>query len=109
MKLVPKKVKKETRGRKKKEKTKFIKRLPKEKKFIFNNGNEASNIKELADLLGEIDDYTFEHHVNEHKNDFFTWVKYVHKDERLAQTIQPIQKKEEMQRCIYKHITDNLW
>jgi len=38
--------------------------------FILLNGKRLSNIKELADIMEEIEDHVFNHHVSENHNDF---------------------------------------
>ncbi|MEM3127052.1 MAG: DUF5752 family protein [Candidatus Woesearchaeota archaeon] len=56
--------------------------------FVFNNGRKASTIKELLDEIKNIDEKTFQYHVNEKKNDFATWINDVFKEKDLAAAIK---------------------
>lgn len=100
---------KKKRGRPKKVRIKFIKRIPQEKKFVLCNGKFIANIKDLADVLGRLEDGTFAHHVNNERNDFSEWIKHIHQDHALAQKIQDIRERKKMQMTIYQHIAENLW
>lgn len=52
--------------------------------FWVNNGPILKNIEELANVLPEMSDDTFQHHVNNEKNDFSNWIRDVIGDENLA-------------------------
>jgi len=77
--------------------------------FILCNGKPVKNIKELADVMEELEDAVFNHHVNNDKNDFATWIKDVFKDIALAEKITGAKDKKHMQLVLYKHITHELW
>ncbi|MFH1506173.1 MAG: hypothetical protein ABIE94_04280 [archaeon] len=77
--------------------------------FILCNGRRLKNIKELADIMEEIEDHVFNHHVTHDKNDFAKWVHDVFQDIDLAQKIAGVKDKKHVQFIIYKHITHNLW
>ena len=79
-----------------------------EKQFALCDGRIIKDLKQLAELLKNIDDDVFYHHVNEFKNDFATWINDVFKDENLAEEIGEIKDKIEMRAEIYKHLFDNL-
>jgi hypothetical protein len=77
--------------------------------FMLCNGKPVKNIKELADVLEELEDQVFNHHVTPEKNDFATWVKDVFKDIELAEKLTGVKDKKHMQLVLYKHITHKLW
>jgi hypothetical protein len=79
--------------------------LPPEQYFILADGRALRNVKELAEILEQLEDHVFHHHVNEIKNDFATWVKDVFKDIELAEQLAAARDKRHAQLVIYKHIT----
>ncbi len=64
--------------------------------FILKNGRPIKNLHELVKALKTIDDDTFKHHVNEHKNDFANWLKDILKKEELADEIRNKKAKNEL-------------
>ena len=44
-------------------------------RFYFCNGDSVGNLDELLGKLKVIDDDCFEHHVNEERNDFASWIE----------------------------------
>jgi hypothetical protein len=66
--------------------------------FFLRNGQPIKSLSELADALEFIDDITFEHHVNEYRNDFANWIRDVIKDEKLAARIQATDNRAAMLR-----------
>jgi hypothetical protein len=77
--------------------------------FMLCNGKPVKNIKELADVLEELEDQVFNYHVTPEKNDFATWVKDIFKDVELAEKLAGVKDKKHMQLVLYKHITHKLW
>jgi len=77
--------------------------------FLLCNGKPVKNIKELADVIEELEDQIFNHHVTADKNDFATWIKDVFKDIELAEKLAGVKDKKHMQLVLYKHITHKLW
>ena len=77
--------------------------------FVLCNGKPVKNIKELADVMEEIEDTIFNYHVTPDKNDFATWIKDVFKDVELAEKLAGVKDKKHMQLVLYKHITNKLW
>jgi len=55
--------------------------------FVLHNGKVIKDLNELVQSLKTIDRKTFEYHVNDSKNDFANWIRYVFKSNRLAETI----------------------
>jgi hypothetical protein len=77
--------------------------------FVLCNGKPVKNVKELADLMEELEDHVFSFHVTPEKNDFATWVKDIFQDVELAQKLAGVKDKKHMQIVLYKHITHKLW
>ena len=55
--------------------------------FVLKNGRILKNLYELTNSLTSIDAETFRHHVNDEKNDFANWIRYVYNDEELAEHV----------------------
>ena len=89
--------------------TQTKKRTSSTKYFILCNGKKLKNIKEMADVMEHLEDYVFDHHVNDKKNDFSVWVKDVFKDVELAKKLSGVKDKKHLQLVVYKHITHKLW
>jgi len=77
--------------------------------FVLCNGKPVKNIKELADVMEELEEEVFNHHVTPDKNDFATWIKDIFKDIELAEKLAGVKDKKHMQLVLYKHITHKLW
>lgn len=72
--------------------------------FWLKEGAALRNLQDLQEALKRMAEDTFQHHVNETKNDFHNWVRDVHQDEKLAQELQkaatPTQALEAIQRRV---------
>jgi len=77
---------------------------PEEKFFILANGKPLKHVGELADILADIEDHVFKHHVTADKNDFANWVRDVFHDLELARKIVGVNDKQELQLVLYKHV-----
>jgi len=77
--------------------------------FVLCNGKPVKNMIELADVMEEMEDHVFSHHVTPEKNDFAIWVKDIFKDAELAEKLAGVKDKKHMQLVLYKHITHKLW
>ena len=62
--------------------------------FVTKDGRQIKNIKELADVLGKMNDEVFSYHANPQKNDFSNSLKDVIRDEELAKEIAGRSKTE---------------
>jgi len=82
---------------------------PAENYFVLCNGMPVKNVKELADLMDQIEDHVFNHHVRPDQNDFSKWVKEIFNDVELAEKMAGAKDKKHMQLVIYKHIAHKLW
>ena len=62
--------------------------------FWVNNGPILKNLDELSSALPEMNNETFNHHVNNEKNDFSNWIKDVIGDGKLANEILSSKSKD---------------
>jgi len=58
--------------------------------FILTGGRAIKDLKELSEVLKTLDQKTFEYHVNDSKNDFANWIRYVFRNKKLAETIEDL-------------------
>lgn len=89
-------------------KKKILENAPVEHYFILCNGQPVKNVKELADVLEEIRDEVFGHHVTSDRNDFATWIHDVFKDIELAKELAGVKDKTQTRIVLYKHIIKKL-
>lgn len=73
---------------------------PKEHYFKLRNGQELKSLNDLRKALGYMTEEEWNHHVNEVKNDFATWVKEALQNQEIYEKIKDIKKKEEMQELL---------
>lgn len=65
-----------------------------EQSFWVNNGPILKNMEELVNVLPQISDEIFRHHVNSEKNDFSTWINEVIGDKKLANDLLSSKSKD---------------
>lgn len=65
-------------------KHKLLAEVSPEKSFFLKGGKRVSSLIELLDELKVMVDNIYDHHVNEKKNDFSSWIKEVIDDTDLA-------------------------
>ncbi len=65
--------------------------------FKLHNGENIKNLPELHKALITMNEETFKHHCNEHKNDFSTWMREVLKETTLSKQIETTKKDEIIQ------------
>ncbi|RME53636.1 hypothetical protein D6783_01500 [Candidatus Woesearchaeota archaeon] len=68
----------------------------KEKFFHLWSGKDLKSIKELADHIRGISPDEFNHHVNEHKNDFANWVEHCFGEHKLATALRSCTSRTKM-------------
>ncbi|MGB9748522.1 MAG: hypothetical protein ACP5OZ_02985 [Candidatus Woesearchaeota archaeon] len=61
--------------------------IPESKYFVLKDGKRLASIQELVEALRVISDDVFYHHVNDFKNDFENWVRFVFLNNELADKI----------------------
>jgi hypothetical protein len=74
-----------------------------EQYFILRNGQPVRSLKELIEILEYIDDTTFDHHVNEYRNDFSNWIRDVIGDAELADDVEHAEDRPGMLRSLLTH------
>jgi len=77
-----------------------------DQKFWLANGKVAGSLRELYEILKDLDEETFSCHVNEEKNDFYNWVKDVYQDRKLADDLLWCTNKESMLFCLKTRIEE---
>jgi len=80
--------------------------VPEHQHFYFVNGHRVKNVKELAEIMDQIEQEVFDYHVNLEKNDFYNWVKHVFNDVELAEKLVGVTGPKHLQFTIYKHVAD---
>ncbi len=75
-----------------------------ENAFILNTGEPIMSLQALYQNLQDMDQTVFEHHANEERNDFGNWVKDIHKDYRLANSLFSAKTQEESAKAVGEHI-----
>jgi hypothetical protein len=85
-----------------------IQQAPAEHYFVLVDGRVLRNIKELADIMDDMADHVFQHHVNWERNDFAKWAEDVFKDMELADKLRKASGKQHTQIVIYRHLLDKL-
>lgn len=69
------------------------KNVPLEKCFWVNNGWIIRNLEELPIALDNMNDKTFNYHVNRNKNDFSNWIGDVIGDKILANALEKVRDR----------------
>ena len=75
---------------------KYNKKAPAGKEFILKTGERIDTINELRQALKTMSKETFNHHVNQEKNDFYKWINDVYKYRGLARRIKRAKTKKEI-------------
>ena len=89
-------------------KFKFGKNVGEHHVFNSNCGSKMNNLLDLAMTIRHMKDEHFEHHVNEHKNDFANWVKDCVGEEQLANELSKYKTKSSSELLILRHIANEL-
>jgi hypothetical protein len=74
--------------------------VPDDKSFRLDDGRSIHSLAELYQTLQGLDETVFEHHVSKEKNDFGNWVKDIHKDYRLANSLFSAETREDCARAV---------
>ncbi len=74
--------------------------------FILVTGVPLKNLKELANSLENMNDWVFNHHVNDSRNDFSNWTKDILGEHELAEEIKSLKSMREMEAKILKHLVN---
>lgn len=87
---------------------KFNSSVNKDHSFKVCDGNELNNLLELAMAIKHMPEETFSHHVNEHKNDFASWIKDCMGEAQLANELGKYKTKSSNELLILRHITNEV-
>ena len=98
-------VTKKTTKKKSVAKPKVVKVAPRGQEFVFEDGVKISNLKQLADKVGDNSHY-FSGHVNNEKNDFYAWILHVFKTQKLAKQIKTEKNIDAFRLKIYKYLLE---
>ena len=80
--------------------------VPEQHTFWLKGGKAIKNLQELVSHLETMDENTFKHHVNEHKNDFATWVEHAIGNRKLALRLSSVSTPEHMAHHIQDHLVE---
>lgn len=72
--------------------------------FRLADGRVLKSIPELSDALNDMEDWVFEHHVNDDRNDFSNWIKDVYQDKKLASSLSRCKKKVSMAKSLDRNL-----
>ncbi len=78
--------------------------VPDEHSFKLKSGKQVKNLYELALDLAGMDDETFQHHVNDEKNDFRSWILEIVNDEHLADKLSKVKDRKKMAKLVDKRV-----
>ena len=67
-----------------------------EHEFKTKDGVNVRNLHQLEATLNDMSDKTFDHHVDEDKNDFKNWINNILGDEELANSLSNCKTKQQM-------------
>ncbi|MGV8140812.1 MAG: hypothetical protein ACP5NW_00050 [Candidatus Woesearchaeota archaeon] len=79
---------------------------PHDKEFIFHDGTKARNLFDLVSKLESMQDHSFHHFVNAHKNDFASWIEHVFLDKVLAGELKKTTSRQETIEIIKDKISE---
>jgi hypothetical protein len=88
--------------------SKSLGEAPEKYHFVLHDGRHLRSLYELVDELETMSDDTFRMYANEAKNDFSTWVRDVFDEKHLAEDIQAVHHRIDMQRAVLKHLVRDL-
>ncbi len=77
-----------------------------DEKLCFKTADGAclKNIIELLDYIKKTSDNNYNHHVNDNRNDFTTWLRDVFKEKELAHAIEKAKARKYVQRILEKFV-----
>jgi hypothetical protein len=82
--------------------------VPEEFEFVLPTGSRIKNLFELQNKLKTIDENIYNHHVNQEKNDFSSWIKDIYHNEELASKIASSSSRKEMIWHLKQSLDDTL-
>lgn len=67
--------------------------IPEHKRFFAVNSMSASSLLELRNMIAEMTEHDFKHHVSEERNDFANWIRDILHNDHLADRLQRVKSK----------------
>jgi hypothetical protein len=74
--------------------------------FMLVTGVPLKNIKELASACETMNDWVFNHHANEGRNDFTSWTEYVLKETELASEMKLARDARHLEIIILRYLVN---
>jgi len=74
-----------------------------EHEFVLKSGKPLKNLRDLMRELIEMDEETFQHHVNDSKNDFAIWINDILEHQKIADEIRNKKARNELLDILQKH------
>lgn len=74
--------------------------------FITRNGVRVKNLYQLHKTLINMDDDTYNHHVNPEKNDFYNWVRHMYKNRSLESVVLKCKNKNELAQKLKEKLSE---
>lgn len=74
--------------------------------FILVTGVPLKNLKELALACETMNDWVFNHHVNDSRNDFSSWIQHVLNEEELAEEIKLAHNPRDLEVIILRYLAN---
>lgn len=78
-----------------------------EQYFVLATGVPIKNLKELALSLENMNEWVFNHHVNDIRNDFAAWVNDVLKEKKLSESVRNTKNIRELELVILRHLVNS--
>ncbi|MFQ5475073.1 MAG: hypothetical protein ACE5DM_04520 [Candidatus Nanoarchaeia archaeon] len=91
-----------------KKKPKSMEDCKPEQAFHLADGQKVNNLHELATAFGSMHDDVFNHHVNDEKNDFSSWVSVIIKEGNLAEELKKTKDRKEHHRKLLRHVVNDM-
>jgi len=81
--------------------------IPESKYFVLKDGKRLKSIQELVEELRGMSDDVFYYHVNDFKNDFENWIRFVFLNNELADKISKLKTKNDILLELQNHVLRN--
>ncbi|MBI2451787.1 hypothetical protein HYV50_01770 [Candidatus Pacearchaeota archaeon] len=80
--------------------------LKQEHYFVLKDGLVVKDLEELQKTMKSMSKETYSHHVTREKNDFYNWIKFIHKENKLSREILKADNPKQMGLIIANHLTN---
>lgn len=81
---------------------------PQHQQFVLRDGRHIRSLFELVDELETMNDDIFHHHVAKDRNDFANWTRDVFDEKHLADEMEALHHRVDVQRAVLKHLVREL-